>query len=144
MKTAIALLFCFIHLSCLGGGVDDVVVSSKPFLLSQVTTEFRCDPPLVRTHRSASLWIDIVRPWKPEPPWDHIVVEEVGNVIVGAVLVGSSGAQFTPAVLGSAGGALDLRFDPEIPNNEKIVLIRLTSSEPLDVRRVIWHNFDPI
>jgi hypothetical protein len=70
-------------------------------------------------------------------------VEGLGNVFVEATLVSSSGAEFKPTILGSAGG-LDIRFEPEIPDNEKIVLIQLRSSQPLDVRSVSWYNYDPI
>lgn len=144
MKRAIFLLFFIVHLSCLGDGATDVVVSDLPFGMNPVPTEFECDPPLVRTRRSASLWVELPCTWQPEPPWDHIVVQDLGNVIVRATLVSSSGAQFSQAILGMAGGALDIRFEPEIPKDEKIVLIRLESSHDLDVRHVKWHNYDPL
>ena len=144
MKSTICLPLCFLQFSCLVGRVDDVVVSDNPFRLNHVSTEFQCDSPLVRNRQSASLWVELACSWQPEPPWDHIIVEGLGNVIVEATLVGSSGAQFEPAILGSAGGALNIRFEPEIPDDEKIVLIRLKSSHALEVLSVSWHNYDPI
>ena len=144
MKNTTCLLLCLIQLSCVFRGVDEVVVSDNPFRLNHVSTEFQCDPPLVRSRRSASLWVELACPWQPEPPWDHIVVEGLGNVLVEATLVSSSGAEFKPTILGAEGGALDMRFEPEIPDDEKLVLIRLKSSHLLDVRNVSWYNFDPL
>jgi len=143
MKRTTIFLLCLVQLSCFGGGVKEIVVSGKPFLLNPVPTEIECDPPLVRTHRSASLRVELLCTWQPEPPWDHIVVEGLGNVVITATLVSSSGAQFKHAILGMAGG-LDIRFDPEIPKDESIVLVRLESSHELDVGQINWYNFNSL
>ena len=144
VKNTIHLLLCFILFSCGVGNVENVVVSHVPFRVDEAPTEIKCDPPLVRSRRAASLWVELACAWEPEAPWDHIVVKGLGNVRVEATLVSSSGAQFEPAILGSAGGVLEMRFEPEIPNDEMIVLLRLKSSQPLDIRNVSWHNYDPI
>jgi hypothetical protein len=43
-----------------------------------------------------------------------------------------------------AGGNLDIRFEPEIPKDESIVLVRLESSHELDVSQINWYNFNPL
>jgi hypothetical protein len=144
MRQATYFLLCVVQLSCFGGGANNVVVSDIPFRLNPVPTDFECYPPLVRTHRSASLRVELSCAWHPEPPWDHIVVDGLGNVVITATLVSSSGAQFKHAILGMAGGNLDIRFEPEIPKDESIVLVRLESSHELDVSQINWYNFNPL
>jgi len=142
IRLVVFFLLCLSSVSCQTGEVVDVVVSETPLRLSPTTSVIECDPPLARTHRSASLFLDLTNDWRPEAPWDHIVVEDLGNVSLTAILVTSSGREITSAILGSAGKYLNIRFDPELPKDEQIRLIRLDSSDPLDVRRIIWHNFD--
>jgi len=144
MKRTTILVLCLVQLSCLGGGVKEIVVSRKPFLLNPMPTEIECDPPLVRIRRSASLRVELLCTWQPEPPWDHIAVEDLGKVFIEATLVSSSGAEYNHEILGMAGGSLDIRFEPEIPKDESIVLVRLESSHELDVGQVNWYNFDPL
>ncbi len=143
MRQGTFFLICIVQLSCFGGGANDVVVSDIPFRLNPVPTEFECYPPLVRTHRLASLRVELLCTWQPEPPWDHIVVENLGKVTIEATLVSSSGAEFNHEILGMADG-LDIRFDPQIPKDESIVLVRLQSSHELDVGQVKWCNYDPL
>ena len=79
VKNTIHLLLCFIQLSCVVGNVENVVVSRGPFRVDEIPTEIQCDPPLVRSGRSASLRVELACDWEPEPPWDHIVVKGPGK-----------------------------------------------------------------
>ena len=142
MRFTTCFLVCLLQLSCFGAH-EEVVVSDVPFQMSTVITEIKCDPPLVRIRRSASLQVELLCAWQPEPPWDHIVVEDLGKVFIKATLVGSSGTEYDHEILGMAGG-LDIRFEPEIPKDERIVLVRFESSHELDVGQVKWCNYDPL
>ena len=142
MRYATCFLVCLVQLSCFGA-YEDVVVSDVPFQMSTVITEIECDPPLVRNRRSASLRVELLCAWQPEPQWDHIVVEDLGKVFVKATLVSSSGTEYDHEILGMGGG-LEIRFKPEIPKDQSIVLVRFESSHELDVGQVKWCNYDPL
>ena len=143
MKSCVVLLFAAVLLSCLYRSVDDTVVSATPVQLGERPIEIPCDPPLVRSRRSASVRLELVEPWSTQPPGDHIVVDGIGEVRLNITLVTADGRQYRQAILGRAGG-LDARFDPQLPLDERVVTLRVQSSVPLHATRITWHNFDPL
>ena len=141
----LVIVLAALSVSCsLGTEAIDVVVTDSPIDVGpQTPSFFQCDPPLQRTLNSGSLHIELDRQWHPEPPWDHIVVDGVGPVTVTATLIASSGASYTSSIAGSAGGHLNLRFDPEVPTDIEFETIRFESSASLRLETVVWHVYDP-
>ena len=131
--------------SCgLGTGAVDVAVTDSLIRIDSHTPSIiQCVPPLQRTLNSASILIELDHLWHPEAPWNHIIVDGIGEVAVSGTLVASSGDAFTSSIAGMAGGQLNLRFDPEVPKNTAFVSIRLESSAPLRCRKVVWHLYNP-
>ena len=142
--TAVALMV--LTWGCgLGGGFVEVSVSESPIQLEpSAPTVLDCDPPLQRTLRSGSILVDLDHQWQPEDPWDHIAVEGVGRVEISATLVSSTGVEYSSSIAGTAGGQLDLRFEPEVPTDTEFSAIRIESSTPLRIRRVVWHLYNPL
>ncbi len=132
--------------SCgLGPGAIDVAVSDSLIRIDPVAPSVvNCDPPLQRTRNSGSILVDLDHQWHPEDPWEHIVVDGIGNVDISATLATSTGVEFTSSIAGMAGGQLNLRFEPEVPTNTEFVSIRFESSAPLRFKSVVWHLFNPL
>jgi hypothetical protein len=102
-----------------------------------------CDPPLQRTLRSGSIFVDLDHEWYPEDPWDSIIVDGIGEVRISATVVSSTGVEYSSSIAGMAGGRLNLRFEPEVPKAIEFTSVRLESSAPLRIRSVSWHLFNP-
>ena len=125
----------------------DVILSTDAFVLVS-EKELQCEPPLVRVRDSASLLIAIREDWQPQSPWKQIILENGKAVTLNVVLIGDDGRKYLASTIGSAssrdGKFIEIRFDPQIPADEKIRSIILKASFPISVETVNWHNFDPL
>jgi len=129
----------------LGGGAIDISIMESPTQLAPSTPlVVDCDPPLQRTLRSGSIFVDLDHQWHPEDPWDFIIVEGIGEVEISAILVSSTGIEYSSSIAGRAGGFLNLRFEPEVPKAIEFSAVRLESSAPMRIRSISWYLYNPL
>ena len=126
---------------------EDKVIHNKTFQLTQKEFVIKVDPPLVRTHNSASVFLAITENWTAEPPWTGIKLQNGKNINVAVSLHTAEGIKYNAKIIGAAVGAkekfLQARFEPEIPKKDKIKSVHLSASENITCTKVLWHNYDP-
>jgi len=128
--------------------VDDVVLVSTPITVAQEAFEIEFDTPIHRTRKSGFLLVTLDAQWHPEPPWQYVTLADGTRIKVSFTLVTDTGEEHTSSILGGsygeAGALLNVRYDPEIPQSESIVSLRISASQPLILKRILWHNFNPL
>ena len=140
------LTFCiFLSVSgCLFKGATDTIVSDKTIFLSEQGIEIQCDPPLSRTHNSASIMLVIKEEWSPTPPWKEIILQNGDKVSIRVLLHSVNGIKYSANIIGGSNGYINGRFEPEIPKGIKIVTVVVSASSNLTCEKIFWHNYDPL
>ena len=129
---------------CLFRESTDTIVSDKTILLSEKGIEIQCDPPLSRTHNSASIMLVIKEEWSPTPPWKEIILQNGDKVTINISLNSVNGIKYSANIIGGSNGDINGRFEPEIPKGIEIVSVVVSASSNLTCKRMFWHNFDPL
>lgn len=145
MKITKIILFFLLPLlliSCFFAEPQEFVISSQRFILGEKGKEFKCNPALTRTRNSASIRFWIKEDWTPEPPWEKIKLNDGRMVSIIVKVNCKSGKVYKANIIGSAGGSVNARFEPEIPKEEEIVNIMLESSSEITVEKVTWCDYD--
>ena len=145
------ILTCFLSIIIISGcsfrKPEDKVIHDIAFQLSQKEFVIKLDPPLARTHNSASVFLAIQENWTAEPPWTGIKLQSGKNINVGVSLKTAEDKKYSAKIIGAAVGAkgkfLQARFEPEIPTKDKITSVHLSASENITCTKVLWHNYDP-
>jgi hypothetical protein len=120
----------------------ETVISSTSFVIDDKGVEFKLEKPLKRKFNSASIRIKLAQDWQPLPPWTSIKLNDERLAKIRVSLLSSDGKTFMSNILGSAGGMLDARFEPEIPKEVLLNQIKITSDVPLMCNRVAWYDFN--
>jgi hypothetical protein len=136
-----ALTMFFSLIGCLNKP-SETIISSGSFLIDSKGVEFNLDQPLKRKFNSGSVRIELAQGWQPLPPWTSIQLSDGRFAKVAVTLLSEDGKAFTSAILGSAGGMLNARFEPEIPKEASIKKVKITSDVPLMCKRVVWFDFN--
>jgi len=148
MRAMLAAVFLVCVLSSCADSVDDVVLVSTPITVTQEALEIDFDTPIHRTRKSGSLLVTLDVDWHPEPPWQYVTLADGTRITVSFTLVTDTGEEHTSSILGGsygeAGALLNVRYDPEIPRSESIVSLRVSASQPLILKSIVWHNFNPL
>lgn len=121
---------------------SETVISSASFMIDSKGVEFKVDQPLKRKFNSASVRMELAQAWQPLPPWTSIQLSDGSLAKVTVALFSEDGKTFMTAILGSAGGMLNARFEPEIPKEAAIKKVKITSDVPLMCKRVVWYDFN--
>jgi hypothetical protein len=132
--------------ACFFRSAVDVVISDKPFTLSTNQLEIPCNPPLQSPRHSCTLNILIKESWEPISPWKQIKLADGTLVNFNATLVGTKGEEYKQNIIGSATGnkqkMIYVDFSPTIKEGTNIMVIKMQSSSPISVERIIWQCFD--
>jgi hypothetical protein len=142
-SVAFALLGCT---DCRLGG-SDTPIASHACVLDASGVEFTLTQPLKRRFNSGSVLIELAESWTPEPPWTAIRLADGRLAKVSVSLSSDDGRVFSARILGAIVGAtrgLNARFDPEVPKDASIRVVRISSTIPLHCLRVTWHDFDAL
>ena len=145
------LLSCFfaviIASGCSVRKPEDKVIHDKTFRLNQKEFVIKLDPPIERTHNSASVFLSIKENWSAEQPWTGIKLQDGKYLIVDVSLQTDEGKKYSAKYIGAAVGPrgkfLEARFVPEILLKEKFTSVHLSASGSIICTKVLWHNFDP-
>ncbi len=129
-------------LGCYYNKVYDTVISDSSFIVDSKGIEFTCDSPLMRKCNSGSVGIEVSDYWKPVPPWTSIELRDGSLSKINVILTSEDGKTFTSNIIGSAGGMIDARFEPEIPKNVMIKVVKVTSEIQLSCRKIVWHDYN--
>jgi|GEM_PF-3787734 len=121
----------------------DVVIEKDKIILSEKTTEIKCDPPLKRIRNEGSILVFIEEKWSTFFPWKQIKLADGTVVDLDVTLIDNNGRSYSPLILGRADKALNLRFDPQIPKEASIISINLSSNSNITLNKIVWHNFNP-
>ncbi len=144
-KSGILTFCCLLIVSgCLLKEAKDTIVSEKTIFLNEQGIVIKCDPPLSRTHNSASIMIALKEEWVAVPPWKEIRIQNGDMVSINVSLHSVSGTKYFANIIGKAMGCIEARFDPEIPNNIDISSVVVSSSLNLTCEKIFWHNYDPL
>lgn len=143
IRTLIGLTVFFYVVGCFSKP-SETVVSSVSCIIDSKGVEFNLPSPLQRKFRSGSVRLELTQNWEPLPPWTFIQLSDGRQANITVTLFSSDGKSFMSKILGSAGGMLDARFDPEIPKDVQITNIRITSNIPLTCTRVEWYDYNPL
>ena len=144
MKHSIITLILLILTACGSASPEDQIVKDEIFVIGQELTEIDCVPSLIRTHKDGSIFIFIAEEWEPVHPYKNIKLKNGTLVSLDIELLDKHGKIFTPSSIGSAGGYIRADFNPEIPKQARIQTIRLKSSSKITVKKIVWHNFNPL
>lgn len=147
----ISIIACFLSIiiifRCSLRKSEDKVIHDKAFQLSHKEFVIKLDPPLERTHNSASAFLGIKENWTAESSWTGIKLQNGKNINVGVSLKTAEGNKYSAKIIGPAVGAkgkfLQARFEPEIPTKDKITSIHIKASGNITCTKVLWHNYDP-
>jgi hypothetical protein len=119
-----------------------VTLSEVPLKISVEPIVLKPEQPLLRSNKSLSIRIQIKEEWAPEAPWRGIRLQDGSMVIIKAVLISDTGAQYLPHVIG-AGDGIDIRFNDSVPKDVQIVKIVLTSTHQLTAQHIKWVYWNP-
>lgn len=123
--------------------VNETTIATGNFLIGPQGVEFRPEQPLLRSRNALSIRLKIEEDWKPEPPWEAIILEDGRRVKIIAQLVAADGSRFESGQIGRSNG-VDLRFLSLPPKKLPIVAIILTADSNIHCRAVVWHEYNPI
>lgn len=146
LKKNIIAISGVIMLLCSSSGCfakpSETLISSISCLIDSKGVEYNLEQPLKRKFNSGSIRIELMQSWEPLPPWNSIKLNDGRLAKVTVALLSEDGRTFISAILGSADGMLNARFDPEIPKEASIKKIKITSDVPLICKRIVWYDFN--
>jgi hypothetical protein len=121
---------------------SEIVISSVSFVIDSKGVEFNLEQPLKRKFNSGTVRMELTHAWRPLPPWTSIQLSDGSLAKVKVALLSEDGRTFMSAILGSAGGMLNARFEPEIPKEASIKKVKITSDVSLMCKRMVWYDFN--
>lgn len=131
---------CFLFMGC-HKRVGDTPIQKTPFAVDRRGVTFRCDPPLKRYNNTATVRIGLKGNWTAEPPWDAVEFADGRRVQLEVILTSVAGENYTSAILGRAGGMLDVRFNPPIPKEAEISQVQVFSDAMVQCTEAVWHDY---
>jgi hypothetical protein len=135
--------------ACFPGEPVNVVVSESLRNISDESTVIEFPTPMSRTKRSLSVYLRLKEFFLAEPPWTGVRLSNGRLATIHAVLITDQGVEYKPQLIGSLGGGelgynVDLRFNDTVPKEAQIVQLKLASTQPLTVLRVVWSDSNPL
>ncbi len=128
-------------------GASDTPIASHALVLDASGVEFSLAQPLKRRFNSGSVLIELAESWTPEPPWAARRLSDGRLAKLSVSLRSDDGRVFSAGTFGAIAGAtrgLNARFDPQVPKDAAIQVVRISSTVPLHCLRVTWHDFDAL
>ena len=120
----------------------DYIIHDSSIMVDNRWVEFDNFPLLKRKCNSVSIRIELKHDWEPVPPWDSILINNKLLVKPEVVLVSDKEKQFRASILGLAGGMLNAKFEPEIPKDTYIKIVKIRFDKPVLCNQIIWHDFN--
>jgi len=134
-----AMLFCILLCSC-SQGVLNTSISGSPIELSDNPITLKCDPPLSKNRNSAGVIIELDKKWEWVP--EGLRLEDGRIAKIDAILIDDQKKEYAANGHFWASGNYSVNFD-NLPQNAKIVEIKIKSNLNLICKKVYWHQFDP-
>ena len=138
----IAIFLPLFWAGCLFNDPIDTIILEKPIEIDGGGLTINCNPPLKRKFNSAAIHIETVERCQVCENNELKCSDGlIANLQIS--LIDSNGKTINTQYYGNAGYSI-VGFFSEISKKTKIKAVKIISSKKISVKKVSWHQFDPI
>jgi len=140
-------VFLTLLTSCFLQKPANIIISEKKILLTTTPLIIKCPTPFTRTRKSGAVQFEFLDNWNiywspSEEGRGGIKLGDGRIVFISVTLIDSNGKSYS-SDKGRLSGGFAINFSM-LPQNVKIIKMKVSSSIDVKCKKIYWHCYDPI